>query len=66
MKQQEEQRVAWAFNVGSDARLRGVHLDDNPFPKDDPHHEGWRRGWLDCHSVFGRDAMWPTQDLPRV
>lgn len=35
-----------AYARGLYAYLKGVHLDENPFPADNDDHALWQRGWL--------------------
>lgn len=56
-----------AFNVGSDARLRGASQSDNPYPWAEMDLRcAWRRGWHDVHVNWGLEALWPIRELVAV
>ncbi len=55
-----------AFNQGSDARIRGAFIERNPYLSGEDGYRAWRRGWLDVHSCFGKDARWEYDPLPPV
>ena len=49
------ERVVIAFNLGSDARLNGYELTDNPhcLLSAGFEHDAWRSGWLHVHRFWG-------------
>ena len=56
-----------AFNQGSDARITGDQLTENPYRKGDRHTwEQWEKGWLDVDRFWGIWARWPIRKLPEV
>jgi hypothetical protein len=62
-----EERVAAyseAFNKGSDARIQGVALHDNPY--DCLAKAGWwEKGWIDADKFWAKDAKrWFPKLLP--
>jgi hypothetical protein len=68
---------ARAFNEGSDCRLRGGHIRDNPYLKEgkySPLWEEWRHGYFDVERFWGKGALnknrsaykWPVKPLPEV
>lgn len=59
--------LAEFFNAGSDARLAGVPLADNPYPpQGDSRYSYWRMGWIDVEKHWGEWARWPVVKLPPV
>lgn len=59
-----KEKIDRAFNMGSDARIFGDSLQDNPFVETDEFlFKAWRRGWLDVHSHYGKDAKWPVAPI---
>ena len=60
-------RSTWAFNLGSDARLRGVSPTRNPFFGVNEYQAlHWEMGWTHCNRFWGIDAKWPVRGLPQV
>jgi hypothetical protein len=62
------ERVVIAFNLGSDARLNGYELTDNPhcLLSAGFEHDAWRSGWLYVHRFWGVAAKgrYPVRRLP--
>lgn len=57
---------AKAFNVGSDARLKGLSLSDNPYLPGSPQSVSWKAGWKDADKHWGTRARGPIKALPQV
>ena len=58
---------AAAFGRGSDARIQGEPLENNPYPSCDCNdRKSWSRGWLHADQFYGVDARWPHRVLPAV
>lgn len=49
-------RIAEAFNAGSDARINGYELSDNPNVGFGSIREAWSAGWLDVQKFWGAAA----------
>lgn len=56
---------ARAFNRGSDARLAGVPLNQNPYPSDTPDRTAWLRGWIDADMFWGIEVR-NAKPLPPI
>lgn len=54
-----------AFNLGSDARLAGKSVMDNPFICTD-FANSWVTGWRHVNTSWGKDAKWKIRPLPPV
>lgn len=57
---------AKAFNEGSDARIRGRLVIDNPYGGDVELGNQWRAGWWDVEKYWGAWAKKPVAPLPKV
>lgn len=55
----------FCFGKGSDDRLAGKPLTDNPFWYESE-LLAWRAGWLHAERYWGVDAKWPIRKLPAV
>jgi len=55
-----------AFNRGSDDRVKGKSLSDNPYLPGTPQGRTWRRGWCDVDRWWGSNATHRTRALPSV
>ena len=56
-----------AFNRGCDARLQGLPMSANPYPR--VHKmacQFWRQGWWHVDWYWGAAAKWPVKELPLV
>lgn len=60
---------ARAFGEGSDARIRGLGLEANPYSNTDKMlRVNWKLGWHDVAYHFGLwvKGRWPVKELPLV
>lgn len=58
-----------AFNQGCDARLAAIPLSCCPYSPSSPQGINWRRGWLDVHISWGKEAKrkgYHVKPLPRL
>lgn len=56
-----------AFNFGSDARLRGISIMDNPYASTE-YASWWVNGWRHANTSWGKDVRgrWRIRTLPHV
>lgn len=57
--------VPWAFNKGSQARIDGVPVWENPY-EDLVLAGWWEKGWWDANDHWGEQAKWSVTPLPRL
>jgi hypothetical protein len=65
----DQAAIAQAFSAGSDARIAGWGLADNPYvsTSDNPTrrlYAAWKQGWRHVEAAFGLDSKWATLRLP--
>jgi hypothetical protein len=62
--------LAQAFNLGSDARCKGLEKNSNPYDSAAEWQEwlSWRKGWDDANDNWGSEdtRRWPIRFLPVV
>jgi hypothetical protein len=64
--------LARAFNEGSDARLAGIHPQDNPYPHNNTGesfgdaHRNWERGWWHVQTEWGTESRELVRPLPTI
>lgn len=62
----DREMAARAFNLGSDARINGLSLCDNPYPSNGLLTKYWEQGWQDVEQNWGKWARWPVTPIPTV
>jgi hypothetical protein len=55
-----------AFNLGSDARLKGRSATTSPYLPGTAQNVAWRAGWLDVENHWGEKAFWNVRPLPAI
>jgi len=57
------EKLARAFNEGSDARINGVCISENPY--EGKQATSWVEGWSDVHNHWGTWVKRRCQPTPR-